>query len=1029
MSDIQLYLVEATKNKDEARRIAQETAAKLERKQIQLLALVESIGEYINNEDATLRSHSLAFLADVLDALPLRALSLQHRMLLTEFVLSRIQDDSEGTASCAKALMALEKMSKWDAETVKKIVSTMIESTNPLKQFKLQADRYAILQLLDLLLAKYRKAVNERAEDDFDFIANFVSYFEGEKDPRNLMIVFSVVLVPMTEWNLGPSTQDMFDLVFNYFPITFKPPPGDPFGITAQDLKDRLRACISSNSDFAPYSFPALLDKLDSSSMNTKRDVLQALIACIGNYEPRTISLYSVTLWDALKFEILNEQEQDLADSSLEALALIARQLPLASEGALTAYLKPIVKECNEHLEDAPTKQSEAAGKILNSIAKATPDIADFIIKGVVPALLTLFQSSESIAKRRGLVEVLNKLLEAVETVSAQWQTRDEDGIITKDRATAHALQAFTQEFVNILLQAVMSAPKSEISFRLFSLQGLELMLKIRQLLSTSDTERVLDACTDIVIGEASGSNDEIKAGAVNTIIAAARQHPKTATEKALPALVAQLPDNPEPGIFTYEAALEVLAKLSVEPTLADTVIVRLKNKLNAAKRQNAPRTYILGLLTAFLFIFTNGSPSREDGALRLAYFTETIQPLMEEAIGLAKAENPLLSSEVCVDIIGRISTVVLRDQTQHSQNQVFTTVERIFDTLQAQESTPEAAAQHKRGSKLGVIASLYLHASFKPALYQDEVPEKLLKTLIDISLEEDNTSLIHTSALRHVTLVVNKFVPPTSLETVINRVKSGLLDLSSVTSSNEVSLLFAVAKGLIISGKNSKLASQISSQLLGLLESKQFGAIAAECFGRLMAADDLLIKDNHCNISGLYKQRTYNQCYSAITASVKTADQDSKQNYLIAMSGILRNLPYEIIRPSLSTISPLLLQSLDLKDLSHQKIKASALVTTEAVLVHDPEILSEHAASIITRLLNSSEAPANHEEVRAGALRCLKLLPAQFKQETVIPHRRHVIRKLLLPLDDKKRSVRSEGVRCRSAWLALDQEDDEDDG
>lgn len=69
-------------------------------------------------------------------------------------------------------------------------------------------------------------------------------------------------------------SQELFDAVFNYFPITFRPPPDDPYGITAQDLKDRLRDCIASTSDFAPYAFPALLDKLDSTSMNTK--VLQS---------------------------------------------------------------------------------------------------------------------------------------------------------------------------------------------------------------------------------------------------------------------------------------------------------------------------------------------------------------------------------------------------------------------------------------------------------------------------------------------------------------------------------------------------------------------------------------------------------------------------------------------------------------------------------------------------------------------------------------------------------------------------------
>lgn len=64
--------------------------------------------------------------------------------------------------------------------------------------------------------------------------------------------------------------QDLFEAVFNYFPITFKPPPDDPYGITAQQLKDRLRACIASTAEFGPHAFPALLDKLDSTSANVK---------------------------------------------------------------------------------------------------------------------------------------------------------------------------------------------------------------------------------------------------------------------------------------------------------------------------------------------------------------------------------------------------------------------------------------------------------------------------------------------------------------------------------------------------------------------------------------------------------------------------------------------------------------------------------------------------------------------------------------------------------------------------------------
>jgi DNA repair/transcription protein MET18/MMS19 len=135
--------------------------------------------------------------------------------------------------------------------------------------------------------ANQRKALRTSHDSTPDFMTRFISYFDGEKDPRNLMVVFSILRVPMTEWSIGAdaqvctlgykiqirwlmSSQELFDAVFNYFPITFRPPPDDPYGITAQDLKDRLRDCIASTADFAPYAFPALLDKLDSTSMNTK---------------------------------------------------------------------------------------------------------------------------------------------------------------------------------------------------------------------------------------------------------------------------------------------------------------------------------------------------------------------------------------------------------------------------------------------------------------------------------------------------------------------------------------------------------------------------------------------------------------------------------------------------------------------------------------------------------------------------------------------------------------------------------------
>lgn len=103
---------------------------------------------------------------------------------------------------------------------------------------------------------------------------------DGEKDPRNLMLLFSMDRVILLEfdvkdrievspdrWLLATRNvslrvvQELFDITFCYFPITFKPPPNDPYGITADDLKLALRSCMSASPYFAPMAIPLFLEK------------------------------------------------------------------------------------------------------------------------------------------------------------------------------------------------------------------------------------------------------------------------------------------------------------------------------------------------------------------------------------------------------------------------------------------------------------------------------------------------------------------------------------------------------------------------------------------------------------------------------------------------------------------------------------------------------------------------------------------------------------------------------------------------
>lgn len=62
----------------------------------------------------------------------------------------------------------------------------------------------------------------------------------------------------------------MFEIAACYFPVTFNPKPGDPMGISRQDLVDALRNAFTASQSFAPYSIPFLIDKITSSSESAK---------------------------------------------------------------------------------------------------------------------------------------------------------------------------------------------------------------------------------------------------------------------------------------------------------------------------------------------------------------------------------------------------------------------------------------------------------------------------------------------------------------------------------------------------------------------------------------------------------------------------------------------------------------------------------------------------------------------------------------------------------------------------------------
>ena len=282
-----------------------------------------------------------------------------------------------------------------------------------------------------------------------------------------------------------------------------------------------------------------------------------------------------------------------------------------------------------------------------------------------------------------------------------------------------------------------------------------------------------------------------------------------------------------------------------------------------------------------------------------------------------------------------------------------------------------------------------------------------------------ENVPLVRQAILRQIGLLTNKFLLPLEIDTVLeilDNLISGLGE-TTVAPRNAVRVIFWIAKGLILRLVHT---DQILGRLLRLLSLKECGVACARGFGLLLAPDEILSKENGAKIRLLAKQKVFNTCVPNIANEFRVSKPATRTNYLVALSGILKHVPTEVVMPEIDAILPLLLQCLDLED---PDVRAATIQTLTVVSRENPKAVEGHAGSLVSRLLRCITFPeVSSANVRHNALRCLRMFPRRAKGSTLLPYKTRVTKSLLDVLDDPKRHVRKEAVECRVAWFNMDE-------
>lgn len=271
------------------------------------------------------------------------------------------------------------------------------------------------------------------------FLQGYVKMVQGEKDPRNLMVLFGVDKVLLTEWVMDREmTEKFFDITFCYFPITFRPPPDDPYGITSDDLKVALRAAICASPAMAPLGYPLLLEKLSAAGGPAKLDTLRTLIAAMPVYGRAAALANANKLWEGLKIEIFHATDDETGDLAVDTLTVLLHVLYHGVDPPEGVAPK-MVHDCLVELEEPGKSLAKAAIKVLSCLVRASASTAYLAVYGFMDQMIKMFADPEDLAQRTPILAGIGELLESLAKVyrHAELARAADDGAHSKNASTS----------------------------------------------------------------------------------------------------------------------------------------------------------------------------------------------------------------------------------------------------------------------------------------------------------------------------------------------------------------------------------------------------------------------------------------------------------------------------------------------------------------------------------------------------------------------------------------------------------------
>ncbi|SJL03979.1 uncharacterized protein ARMOST_07336 [Armillaria ostoyae] len=535
-----------------------------------LLNVVKALGEYLTSEEDNLRTKGVEFLSLVLDRCPPEKLNRQSVRVLATFYCSKLED-TETIIPALKGLLSLSRLINCTHEDVLVIVRALF--THVKMKVLVQSVRLVVYSIIDNFMARHRDALKQMNKE---FLAGYITLADGEKDPRNLLVAFAIARVILVEFDISDFVEGFFNITFCYFPITFRPPPNDPYGISADDLKHNLRRCLCATPAFGPMAIPVFLEKLTAGSPITKRDTLQSMSECFPVYGAGLARSSARDIWNTLKLEIFQPTDTITSDMALTCTQSLVKTIYSAeswtegdAETDIEGLAQDACEECIKILREPEKSQARPAIKVLCAFMSTTPSVARYTISKTAPHLVTLFVTLDDTASRLSDLLLLSDLIAAA---------RDSVSNLQQSEVTEPPLLPYKDEVLGIVTTGLQTS-----SLRRPALACLLGMVSTKNLLTDEELGFVVHKANEVFQGDTNENDDESDTLKLLTTITTIAPH--HVVDQTLPLLFNDLPDRAPPrdavaDRIKYRRVLTALSTLCQQPELFEVFMIRLTTRV-----------------------------------------------------------------------------------------------------------------------------------------------------------------------------------------------------------------------------------------------------------------------------------------------------------------------------------------------------------------------------------------------------------------------------------------------------------------